>query len=374
MDNPRPATCTPAELLQWQVSRNLEMTPKFQRKAVWTAQQRSYLIDTILQGMPVPPIYLRNIYDPEKKRLVRQVIDGQQRLKAVLDFVEEEYAISKSLPAEYAGKRFGALTKKQQTAIMNFTFTYQAFDAISDAEVYEVFRRMNTYSSPLTRQELRHGRWFGYFSQSCENLAKDHLEFWRKNNILSETTIVRMGEVQFTSSLLIAQIDGMQNKNDAIDRFYEEYDEHFPSKSQHEKRFRTVIDQITEILGDRLIETQFRRPPFFYTLFCAVYHRLYQLPKVALRTPKRALKATERDSLSDAVLKLSGVIHIARERIKQKVARETAGGKSVDRPRYPSRFNGFVAACLSGTDNKQPRETRLHTLYTEAFTPSQRTH
>ncbi len=366
MDNPRPATCTPAELLQWRENGNLEITPKFQRRGVWTPQQRSYLIDTILRAMPVPPIYLRNTYVHDKKRLVHEVIDGQQRMMAVLDFVDGKYALSKSLEAEYAGKKFLALGKKQQEAIMKFTFTYQAFDAISDTEVYEVFRRMNTYSSPLTKQELRHGRWFGKFSRSCEALASEHLEFWRTNKIISETAIARMGEVQYASSLLIAQIDGMTNKNDAIDDFYAEYDDKFPHRAQHEKRFRATIDQIVEALGDQLVDSQFRRPPFFYTLFCTVHHRMFGLPKVQAKTPKKALSAAECDALAAKAADLSKVMLIARANIKQKISREAAG-KEPPPLGYPARLQGFVAACLSGTDNALPRETRFSTLYAETF-------
>jgi hypothetical protein len=369
MDNPRPATCTPADLLQWREGANLDITPKFQRRSVWSPQQKSYLIDTILREMPVPSIYLRNIYEAQTRKVIHQVIDGQQRISAVLDFIDDKFPLAKNMESDFAGRKFSSLPKKQQTAIMKFTFNYQAFDAISDTEVYEVFRRMNTYSSPLTKQELRHGRFFGYFSRSCESLAKDHLDFWRENRIISETTIARMGEVQFTSSLLIAQVDGMQNKNDAIDDFYEQYDSKFPGKAQFEKRFRQTIDTIVEVTGDKLVDTEFRRPALFYTLFCTVYHRMFGLPKIDIKTTKKSLTSDECEALATKLAYLSRVILAARSRLKQGVAAEEATKPETEARSlgYPLRLHGFVSACLSGTDNALPRETRLRTLYTEAF-------
>lgn len=368
MNNPRPATCTPAELLQWREIGSLELSPKFQRRSVWTPQQRSYLIDTLLRVMPVPSIYLRNIYLPDKKKLVHEVIDGQQRLRAVLDFVDDKFALTKSLEADYAGKRFSALPKKQQELIMKFTFNYQAFDAISDQEVYDVFRRMNTFSSPLTKQELRHGQYFGYFSRTCEALAGEHLEFWRGNRIIPEKLIARMGEVQFTSSLLIAQMDGVQNKNEKINHFYADYDDKFPGRKNYEKRFRETIDAIVEAVGDALKETQFRRPPFFYSLFCTVYHRMFGLPKIRLKTPKKPLSDGEKTSLSESVSRLSEVLLKVRESMKQQRALDYAkNDKAPPGAPYPPKLHGFIVASLSGTDNALPRETRLKTLYTETF-------
>src|SRR5690242_17497674 len=76
-----------SDILEWEVSKKLVLTPKFQRRSVWIPKAKSFLIDTILRGMPIPPIFIRLRVDPIRQRSIREVIDGQQRLKTVLDFV-----------------------------------------------------------------------------------------------------------------------------------------------------------------------------------------------------------------------------------------------------------------------------------------------
>jgi hypothetical protein len=163
--------------------------------------------------------------------------------------------------------------------------------------------------------------------------------------------IARMLEVQLTSELLIAQLNGMQDKKTSIDTFYTEYDAAFPQMEVHEKRFRVTIDQIIDTFDSTLPETAFRRPPFFYTLYCAVYHRVFGLPReTKLRTPKKRLSTAERANLNDAVHLLSDVIQAAKSK---------AG--------YPSKFLRFVNTGLRSTDKIEPRTIRLHVLYHEAF-------
>ena len=86
------------------------------------------------------------------------------------------------------------------------------FGDISDGEVLETFARLNTYAVKLNAQELRNGRFFGLFKQSAYTLAFEHVEFWRRNGIFSERNIARMLEVELTSELLIALLDGLQDK------------------------------------------------------------------------------------------------------------------------------------------------------------------
>src|SRR2546428_514680 len=87
---PKPdrSTYTPLDFSSWREAEGLSLTPKFQRRGVWTTPARSFLIDTLIRGLPVPPIYLRTTQSADRKRIVREVVDGQQRISAVLDFID----------------------------------------------------------------------------------------------------------------------------------------------------------------------------------------------------------------------------------------------------------------------------------------------
>jgi hypothetical protein len=334
----------------WQEGNALVLTPKFQRRGVWSAGARSFLIDTLIRGMPVPPIFLRVRQSEDNKKIVREVVDGQQRLSAVLTYINDEFKLSKSLDKAWGGKRFSELEPQFQNAIRQFSFNCEVFQGVSDADILNVFARLNTYSVPLNSQELRNGRYFGYFKQSAYRLAYTYVEFWRKHGIFSERGFARMQEVELTSELLIAEIDGLQDKKKSIDKFYAAYDESFNDQKRFENRFSATMDAIETAIGATLDETEFGRPPLFYTLFCAVYHWMHGLPKFQMASGGHPLTTTEGHDLSEALKRLSEVIAAAREE-----------------PGYAGNYAKFVSACLRSTDTIENRTTRLKVLYREAF-------
>lgn len=350
MNKPRRAEYTPLDFAQWKAGNSLSLSPKFQRRGVWKPAARSFFVDSLLRGMPVPPIYLREMQSPERNRVIREVVDGQQRVSAVLDFMEGKYRLAKSLKGTWAGKTFSGLSTEEQDRVTTYPFSVEVFHGIADLDVLEIFSRLNTYSVSLNKQELRNGRFFGRFKQSVYSIAYEHLEFWRRHEIFTEQSIARMLEAEFVSEVFIAFLAGMQDKKKSVDSFYDKYDEAFSDQDRIEKRFREVTDELTEAIGDALSGTVFKRPPLLYTLFCVIYHHRYGLPSTALPTPKKALSNDNRLALREAVESLSSRVESAR------------AGEEV-----PSRYAAFVNACLQQTDNIRPRETRFKALFDAAF-------
>lgn len=350
IQRPERSTYTSLDFISWNESGQLDLVPKFQRRDVWTLPARSFLLDTLIRGFPVPPIYLRVSQSEDKTRLMREVVDGQQRLTAMLRYVDNKYALSRSLEAPYAGKRFSELTSSEQDAIRGYSFICEVLHGASDADVLEIFARLNQYSVQLSAQELRNGRYFGHFKRSAYSLAHEHLEYWRRNNVFTERNIARMLEVELTSELMIAQIAGLQDKKKSISTFYKQFDNEFPLKVRVESQFRAALDMIDGAMTDSLPDSEFQRSPLFYSLFCVVYHHAFGLPGQQLSTPRKHLAERQNNALSEAVMELSDEIRAARD----------------DQPVQPG-FVQFVNACLSQTDNLQPRQTRFEVLYKYAF-------
>lgn len=350
MKKPNRAEFTSLDFAQWRAGSSLSLSPKFQRRGVWNPAARSFFIDSLLREMPVPPIYMRQMQSPEKDRVIREVVDGQQRISSVLDFMEGSYRLSKTLKGPWAGKTFSDLSGDEQDRVRTYSFSVEVFHGISDLEVLEIFSRLNTYSVSLNKQELRNGRYFGLFKQSVYALAHEHLEFWRRHSIFTEQSIARMLEAEFVSEVFIAQLAGMQDKKKSIDSFYDKHDEKFQQQGTIEKRFREVVDDINESLDGVLKASVFRRPPILYSLFCVLLHRRHGLPGASLASPKSALSKDDHLSLREAVESLSEKVEVAR------------AGDDV-----AARYAGFVKACLQQTDNIRPRETRFTALYRAAF-------
>ncbi|HUT25866.1 MAG TPA: DUF262 domain-containing protein [Sumerlaeia bacterium] len=349
MQKPDRSIYRPQDFLEWRENSTLDITPKFQRRGVWSTNARSFFIDTLLQLMPVPPIYLRITQGADSRSIKRQVIDGQQRIASVLDFIDGKYNLSNTLSAPWARKSFRSLSAEEKQAILSYPFSTEVFQGISDLEVLQVFSRLNTYSVPLNAQELRNGRYFGLFKQTAYRLAYENLEFWRRHKVFSERSIARMLEVELTSELLIAQLEGMQDKKKSIGDYYEKYDESFAKRNESAKRFSEIIDIINSVSENSLSETDFNRPPLFYTLYCIVFHRKFGLPRQAA-TAKHVQDKQDNIALYETIVKLSDILGCAR-----------------NREDVPKKYESFVNACLRQTDNIKPRQERFSFIYHMAF-------
>lgn len=300
--------------------------------------------------MPVPPIYLRVRQNEKRTGVIREVIDGQQRISTLLDFRAGKFKLSGFLDQDYKGKSYKQLSNEQQDQISTYSLMCEIFHGISDSQVLAIFARLNTYSVPLNDQELRNGTYFGYFKQSVYRLALEHLTFWRRQRIFTDRAIGRMLEAELTSELVIAMLDGMQDKKKSIKSFYVNFNESYPERARVEEQFRRIIDEIQSSLGSYLSESEFTRAPLFYTLFCVVFDRLYGMKGESEEHDPVALNESDRLSLRTAVMQLSEVLLAAKSK------EET-----------PRVYERFVIACQQQTDNLMPRKTRFQTLKASAF-------
>jgi hypothetical protein len=79
------------DLLNAYERKELNISPWYQRRAVWTTAHKSYLINSIFETMPVPSLYIRHTLDYELETTVKEVVDGQQRVRSILDYKSNEF-------------------------------------------------------------------------------------------------------------------------------------------------------------------------------------------------------------------------------------------------------------------------------------------
>jgi hypothetical protein len=285
---------------EWNERGELELAPRFQRRDVWSDKARSYLIDTIIRGKPIPKIYMRQDINPNTRRTTREIVDGQQRLRTVLSFIKDGFKISKAHHEDFGGEYFSGLDKDTRGDILKYEFVVDLLQDMPDPEVYDVFARINTYAEKLKPQELRNARWFGEFKSSVYLLSKEFVTFFVDNQVFSPKQVLRMAEAEFISELLLAITEGIrEGQKRVIDSCYAKYDDDFPRRKFHEKRFRETMDVIGGIVGADLPQLKFRAIRLFYPLFCAVFHLKFGLPK--LNVSRLSLKVTAYPKLKMAL-------------------------------------------------------------------------
>ena len=271
-----PTAYTVNDFREWYEAKTLSLSPKFQRRSVWKDVAKSFLIDSVLRNKPLPKIFLRQLIDKQTRITKREVIDGQQRLRTILDYINDGFKVRPSHNETYGDLFFSQLPENVQTEILSYTFSVDVLGDIDDSEVMDIFSRLNTYTTSLNKQELINAEFFGYFKQLVYKISYRYNKFWIDNKIFTEYQTMRMNEVELTADLIIAMIDGIQNRKIAKE-YYRRYDEHFPLCEKYEKIFDEIIETICLLFEDELVKTYFKKQALFYSLFLALYNLKYNL-------------------------------------------------------------------------------------------------
>jgi len=268
------------DFLEWHSNEQLVLSPKFQRRSVWTDTARSYLMDTIVRGLPIPKIFIRQSINVQTRASIREVVDGQQRLRTILSFLNDGFVINPKHNPTYGGLYFsqlGIIDEEVQSSILNYELAVDLLVNMPDEKILDVFGRLNSYAVTLNEQEKINANHFGPFKTLADNIAHKFHKFWLESKILSEQNILRMGDVQLSADLLIAMIEGIRSKKQ-IAPYYKTYEKEFDCDVQVlEDQFTNVIETIKGIFEGNLKTTEFRRIHIFYTLFTAIYHMQFGL-------------------------------------------------------------------------------------------------
>jgi hypothetical protein len=310
----------------------LNVSPWYQRRAVWTNSHKSYLVNSIFATMPVPTIYVRHTLDLEKEKTVKEVVDGQQRCRSIIEYRVNTF--SARHPEHNRRVYYRDLSPIQREAFLMAKLPVAYLIGADDSDVIEIFGRLNAVSKTLNAQEKRAAQYSGEFHQFCLREAVDRLSLWRGLNIFTATEISRMTEVQFTADLAMSLVNGMSDFSAArVDTAYKDWDEDFPARDEVGKRLERVYNKIASLKPEVIKDTIFSRSPVFYSLVLAL-DDLNRLPG----------KGDLEQALIDIDARFNDPRPVA-ERPEEDVA--------------------FVAACTASTQRIRSRDTRFH--YIQSF-------
>lgn len=250
----------------------LEISPKFQRRAVWTEAERKALIGTIMDGLPFPEIYVQQETDPNTGAEKHIVVDGQQRVTTLLMFIDNETSLP--IADSWIGEYFSDLDDQQKARFWNYKVVVRGLSSTGDVEIRDLFQRLNTNNISLNDQELRNARFKGRFKNAAENIADNSV--FQTFGLFTAREIRRMVDVEFASELLVLAISGVTNKKDMIDPTYAEYEEEFPGEAEYVAAVETTLSMVRSLFTDNN-KAVIRTRSNFYSVFgaCLRYQKMF---------------------------------------------------------------------------------------------------
>jgi hypothetical protein len=263
------------EILAFRKNNLLRVNSEYQRGAVWGDAQKRKLVDSVLRGYPIPLFYLHIVTNKMGSLggSWLEVIDGQQRLNALDEFLHDGFALFdpikddkqarfpnfiKDVPCTWGRKTFSQLDSDDKARFLNTKLQVVEIETDNPNEARDLFIRLQA-GLPLNSQEKRDA-WPGHLTELVLRLAgkgnlvgKGGHDFFKK--FVSNTGTDRGKGRQLCAQLLMLFISRREHRESwpdigsrALDEFYYRNLD-FELQGQVATRFQAVLDRTANIFG-----------------------------------------------------------------------------------------------------------------------------
>src|SRR6266446_1170555 len=255
---------------------------------VWPPAARSFLIESILLDFPIPKLSLRVITDVKSRRQMKEIVDGQQRSRAFLDYREDRFAITrKGAPDRINRHRYSQLEEEDQARFVNYALPIDLFVGATDEEIREVFRRINSYTVPLNPEEKRHAEFQGDFKWFIHRVTARYSQTMVNLGVFGEKQLSRLHDAKLFSEVTHALVHGIQTtKAPQLNALYKDFDAGFPREQEIEERFQDAFNLLVAL--ESLPDSNLVKPHQFYSLFLAVTHAQSPVQQLQEAFPRNA--------------------------------------------------------------------------------------
>jgi len=330
--------------------KEVRVNRQYQRSdEVWPRTAQSFLIETILLNFPVPKLFLHQLTDLRTRRIVKEIVDGQQRTRAIVDYYHDVYRLTSNVTLEDAvGRRYSELPDELQAQFRDYGLQFDLFVGATDEDVREVFRRMNSFTVPLNPEEQRHAEFQGDFKWFMRSLSTDYAEALRAAGVFTQKSLVRMQDQKLLTEVCAAYFNGIKTTNRrSLDAVYSTHDrlDAFSEAMRNDlgDRLHHALDALFDLTD--LFETPIMKPHQTYALVLALMHLQSPVP-----TLQGAYPATGQPMSADdvVVVNLSRLAEALEEDEDQAGSLQpfvnaSGGGTNVSAKRI-SRFQWFCRA------------------------------
>ena len=216
----------------------LLLKPPFQRRTVWTPSVKDHFLDTVVRGLPFPEIFIvTGNTDPSTRRRVDHLVDGQQRVSTLREYLNGSEDISYKLVKPYS-----QLTPDEQKQFLSYPVAVRDLREVDSKTVADIFNRINSTDYALKATERYNALFTGEYRTYCEKLAEH--QFFRSHRIFSAADWKRMGDMTFSLTLVTTLLAGYFRREELLSDYLGLYNDDFPEKttvgSQLDTAFRFI--------------------------------------------------------------------------------------------------------------------------------------
>lgn len=216
--------------------------PEWQRDEVWTDDKKRLLIDTILNGWKLPKFYFSKLADrPEE----HEVVDGQQRLMAIFEFIEGGLALSPESSKKFGGPTYQKLPDELVDAFDDYEIEYDEITDATEEQLKEFFRRLQGGLTLTASEKLNavHSN----LTDFARRLSKH--DFFNKKVSLRNT---RMAHFDIVSKVAAIEVDGLDTglRFDELNGTFTA-NAQFSSSSATAKRLRGTLQFLDSVFPKR---------------------------------------------------------------------------------------------------------------------------
>lgn len=330
-----------ADLYNELEEKKLTINRTYQRsQGLWPQNSRSFFIDTILNEFTFPKVTIRQKIDIRTRKTIKEVVDGQQRLMTIRDFINNDFVLT-STSKRFKGLKFDDLTKEAQDNFLAYEVSIDAVVSGTDEEVLELFRRINSYTLPLNYPEKRHAEFQGDFKWFILDLVEKYTPLFEAYKILSLRSISRMEDADLLTELSQVVMVGITNRTQAaLHRLYKDNDKSFNDIVDVREKITSVLDFI-KVDFKEVCETELLNNYLLYSLFAALIYNKYGIINI------------HNDDIGyDVIGQFTNSDDLAKANILRLL-------DAAERRDDNGLYGEFVKACTSSTHAVANRKTRL---------------
>lgn len=251
----------------------------YQRRSVWSEKDKVRLIETILLQLVIPELFFwKADTDPETGVSTTHIVDGQQRIKAIYSFINNEfklkpqYLLDGGIKSEYSNKYFKDLDAETRKAFWNYQLMIIEIDSKATRDdIITMFNRLNLTDYSLNDQEKRNSV-SGEFAALARELSDNPL--WDEKRLFTGPDVKRMKDVEFCASIVLLYRKGIIDQTDqsALNQAYEELQVGYKDAERDKEAVCAAIETISLFFVSDSVTKFLRRKAQLYTLFSVVFY------------------------------------------------------------------------------------------------------